>query len=243
MPCNDVEHLLQALPALFSSEYEESTGKYVLSTPFYLPDGDVLTFFFDCESGRLSDLGETVHRLALQGISVEGNKTWVRRSLLDPEVHFDSGELFIDTVNRPTALAGLINTAIRLADLELAKYQRRPKTFREDVKSYLSSLPIEFVSKYRAPLRDVQLTFDFYVSSPRPAYVETMHAQPKFVQQASLNVLGKWTIARKSEPSTRLITVVHPGLTLPSIVLEPLQELSLVVPWDYRDRLERLLVS
>ena len=238
-----MEHLLDAFPGLFSCEYEESTQKYVLKTPFYLPDGDMLTFFFGPNSSRLSDLGETAHRFASQGISVEGNKAWFRRSLVDPQVHFDSGELFIETLDQPTALAALINTAIRLADLELAKSQRRPKTFREDVKSYLSSLPIAFVSKYRANFRDVQLVFDFYVSSPRSAYVEIFHAQPKFVNQASIQILGKWTLASGTDANVRRITVVHPGMRLPSLTYDRLQDLSAVVPWDYRERINELLVS
>ncbi|WP_134439697.1 DUF1828 domain-containing protein, partial [Methylacidiphilum caldifontis] len=136
MTCEKIEGLLCTFPALFSCEYEEHIQKYVLKTPFYLPDGDMLTIFFDPESGRLSDLGETVHRFASQGISIEGNKTWLRRSLLDPEVHYDSGELFIETLDRPTALAGLINTIIRLTDLEIARSPRQPKKFREDGKAY-----------------------------------------------------------------------------------------------------------
>ncbi|MCY0878245.1 MAG: hypothetical protein OWU84_04830 [Firmicutes bacterium] len=183
-----------------------------------------------------------MHRFASQGISIEGNKTWLRRSLLDPEVHYDSGELFIETLDKSTALAGLINTIIRLTDLEMARSPRKPKTFREDVKAYLSSLPIEFVSKYRAVLQEMQLTFDFYVSKPHRAYLETMHAQPKFVQQASLQVLGKWSIA-KVDNTVKLITVIHPGMMLPNIVVAQLEEVSTVIPWDYRERLKAILVS
>ncbi|WP_146039000.1 hypothetical protein [Sulfobacillus sp. hq2] len=175
-----IDQVVSSMPWLFTCHYEEPINKYVMETPFLLPDGDVLTFFFDPESGRLSDLGETVHRFVALGISLEANKAWVQKSLIDPEVHFEYGELFIEKLHRPAALAGLINTAIRLADLELVKTQRRPKTFPEDVKAYLSTLPIKYFSKHRIMIRDAQLTFDFYVESPRRAYIETVHAHPKF---------------------------------------------------------------
>ncbi len=243
MTCSVMDHVVSSLPGLFTCHYEKHIKKYVMETPFLLPDGDVLTFFFDPESGRLSDLGETVHRFVAQGISLEANKSWVQKSCLDPEVHFEYGELFIEDLRRPAALAGLINTAIRLADLELAKTQRRPKTFREDVKAYLSTLPITYVSKHRARLRDAQFTFDFYVESPRHAYIETMHAQPKFVQQVGINLLGKWAIAKKNDANMLLITVLHPGLILPTIVSEQLSDLSLMVPWEYRVRLADALAS
>lgn len=236
-----VDHVVNSLPGLFTCHYEEPTHKYILETPFLLPDGDVLTFFYDLESGRLSDLGETVHRFLAQGISLEATKTWLQKSFIDPEVRFEHGELFIEELGSPAALAGLINTAIRLSDLELAKTQRRPKTFREDVKAYLSTLPIKYVSKPRVTLRDAQLTFDFHVESPRQAYIETIHAQPKFVQQVGINLLGKWAIAKKSDPATLLITVVHPGLKVPTIVYEQLEDMSMMVPWEYHTRLAGVL--
>lgn len=243
MTCSVMDHVVSSMPGLFTCHYEEPTKKYVLETPFLLPDGDVLTFFFDPESGRLSDLGETVHRFVAQGISLEANKAWVQKSLIDPEVHFEGGELFIQELRRPAALAGLINTAIRLADLEMAKTQRRPKTFQEEVKAYLSTLPIKYVSKHRTMVRDAQLTFDFYIESPRQAYIETMHAQPKFVQQVGINLLGKWDIVKKNDASTLLITVIHPGLKLPTVVYEQLDDVSLMVPWEYRTRLAGVLAS
>lgn len=44
------------------------------------------------------------------------------------------------------------------------------------------------------------------------------------------NVLGKWTIVKKNDANTLLITVIRPGLHLPAVFYEQLDDISVMVP-------------
>jgi Domain of unknown function DUF1828 len=105
-------------------------------TPFHLPDGQVLDFYYreEAQGHFFTDLGTTLQWL--RGQWVEESLPASVRSLL-PEicqaesVELRSGQLRI-RVTQEAEIAGglmrLVQTALRIADLRFALYLQRPAT-------------------------------------------------------------------------------------------------------------------
>lgn len=72
MEGDDVRTVLPALPRRFHSRpHPHIPDATVLETPWTLEDGDVVTLVYEARTQRLTDLGETAHRLVAAGVPRE----------------------------------------------------------------------------------------------------------------------------------------------------------------------------
>lgn len=102
MDCSKTKDLL-IIPLLGC---KERNGLIILETKIILPDGDYLTIAYDTVAQEFTDLGETLAKLAVNGIDLKGTKEEIFNSYLTHYgVRLCEGEL---RSNEPLSLIQMI---------------------------------------------------------------------------------------------------------------------------------------
>jgi hypothetical protein len=244
MDCQALEATLAELPRMFSCRLHPLSKDIIaIDTPFFVGDGDTLGVFVDLRYHRLTDLGETIHRLADSGVPID-RPNWsgyLKATTAGTVVECIDGELVVPGPLSAHGLVALIQTMLRLSERASVVPVRRPRIFRDTVKDYLThTLKLPTRAQYRVAVADTQITFDFYVATP-PTFIKTLSTPPKFAQNAALTFSGMWTLVRTEMPTIQRVTVVRPSLELPKVLLTRLEETSTVVPWENRAQLRQFL--
>jgi len=151
---------------------DTNTDWFLINTPFIGAFNDTIEIYAQ-KSGsqlRLSDNGETMSNLELQGLQIQGSKR--RRSLLDTillnyGVRVENNELLIETnIERfSQSKHNFLSAIIEINDLYILSKHNVASIFKEDVRNYLESQDIiftpDFISKGSTGL---EFNFDFQIA-------------------------------------------------------------------------------
>ncbi|WP_418497559.1 DUF1829 domain-containing protein [Flagellimonas sp.] len=150
----------------------ESTDWFLINTPFIGAFNDTIEIYARKENNHLilSDNGETMNNLELQGLHIQGSKK--RRDILDSillnyGVRSKDNELMIesDFDNFSQSKHNFLSAIIEINDLYVLSKHNIASIFKEDVRSYLDSLDIiytpDFISKGTTGL---EFNFDFQIA-------------------------------------------------------------------------------
>jgi len=145
---------------------------YSIDTPFLGAFNDTIELFALRHNGSitLSDNGETLSNLELQGVNIQGSKK--RRDLLDSillnyGLNQNNKELLIQATdsNFPQKKHNFLSAILEINDLSILSKANVHSIFKEDVRQHLNELDIiftpDFISKGSTGL---EFTFDFQIA-------------------------------------------------------------------------------
>ncbi len=151
---------------------DTTTDWFLINTPFMGAFNDLIEIYAkkDGEQLTLSDNGETMTNLELQGLHIQGSKQ--RRDLLDAillnyGLHCKKDELLIKTnlENFSQSKHNFLSAIIEVNDLYVLSNNNVASIFKEDVRDYLTSQNIiytpDFISKGTTGL---EFNFDFQIA-------------------------------------------------------------------------------
>lgn len=151
---------------------DSDTEWYLINTPFLGAFNDTIEIYAQKKGTqlRLSDNGETMSNLELQGLHVQGSKK--RRAFLDMillnyGVRSDKDELTIEAniENFSQCKHNMLSAIIEINDLYVLSKPNVTSIFKEDVRGYLEALDIiytpDFISKGTTGL---EFNFDFQIA-------------------------------------------------------------------------------
>lgn len=150
----------------------ESTDWFLINTPFVGAFNDTIEIYARKNGNQLilSDNGETISNLELQGLHIQGSKK--RRNILDTillnyGIRSDNEELTIESnlENFSQAKHNFLSAIIEINDLYVLSKHNVASIFKEDVRTYLESKDIiftpDFISKGTTGL---EFNFDFQIA-------------------------------------------------------------------------------
>ncbi|MDT0293970.1 DUF1828 domain-containing protein [Mesonia ostreae] len=151
---------------------DSNTDWFLINTPFVGAFNDTIEIYAQKKGNhlRLSDNGETMSNLELQGLHIQGSKR--RRAILDTillnyGVRAESDELTIEAniENFSQSKHNFLSAIIEINDLYVLSKNNVASIFKEDVRSYLDSHDIiytpDFISKGATGL---EFNFDFQIA-------------------------------------------------------------------------------
>lgn len=151
---------------------DPSTDWALINTPFLGAFNDTIEIYAKKSNGKLtlSDNGQTMENLELQGLHIQGSKR--RRLILDTillnyGVRSFQDELVVETNtnNFSQAKHNFLSAIIEINDLYVLSKSNVASIFKEDVRTYLDSLDIiytpDFISKGTTGL---EFNFDFQIA-------------------------------------------------------------------------------
>ena len=149
-----------------------TTDWFLINTPFIGAFNDTIEIYAQKNGSqlKLSDNGETISNLEIQGLQIQGSKR--RKSLLDSilinyGVKIDNDELVIETnIDKfSQSKHNFISAIIEINDLYVLSNHNVASIFKEDVRNYLDSQNIiftpDFISKGSTGL---EFNFDFQIA-------------------------------------------------------------------------------
>lgn len=149
-----------------------TTDWFLINTPFIGAFNDTIEIYAQKNGSqlKLSDNGETISNLEIQGLLIQGSKR--RKSLLDSilinyGVKIDNDELVIETnIDKfSQSKHNFISAIIEINDLYVLSNHNVASIFKEDVRNYLDSQNIiftpDFISKGSTGL---EFNFDFQIA-------------------------------------------------------------------------------
>lgn len=149
-----------------------TTDWFLINTPFIGAFNDTIEIYAQKNGSqlKLSDNGETISNLEIQGLQIQGSKR--RKSLLDSiltnyGVKIDNDELVIETnIDKfSQSKHNFISAIIEINDLYILSNHNVASIFKEDVRNYLDSQNIiftpDFISKGSTGL---EFNFDFQIA-------------------------------------------------------------------------------
>jgi hypothetical protein len=149
-----------------------TTDWYLINTPFIGAFNDTIEIYAQKNGSqlKLSDNGETISNLEIQGLQIQGSKR--RKSLLDSilinyGVKIDNDELVIETnIDKfSQSKHNFLSAIIEINDLYVLSNHNVASIFKEDVRNYLDSHNIiftpDFISKGSTGL---EFNFDFQIA-------------------------------------------------------------------------------
>lgn len=149
-----------------------TTDWYLINTPFIGAFNDTIEIYAQKNGSqlKLSDNGETISNLEIQGLQIQGSKR--RKSLLDSilinyGVKIDNDELVIETnIDKfSQSKHNFLSAIIEINDLYVLSNHNVASIFKEDVRNYLDSQDIiftpDFISKGSTGL---EFNFDFQIA-------------------------------------------------------------------------------
>ncbi|WP_229797142.1 DUF1828 domain-containing protein [Arenibacter certesii] len=158
---------------------DSNTDWFIINTPFVGAFNDTIEIYAQKKGNqlRLSDNGETMSNLELQGLHIQGSKR--RRSILDAillnyGVRVESDELTIDAniENFSQSKHNFLSAIIEINDLYVLSKHNVASIFKEDVRSYLDSHDIiytpDFISK---GVTGLEFNFDFQIAKKKKEIV------------------------------------------------------------------------
>jgi hypothetical protein len=150
----------------------ETTDWFLINTPFLGAFNDTIEIYAQNKVNKiiLSDNGETITNLELQGLHIQGSKR--RRYILDTillnyGVKFSNDELIIeaDFENFSQSKHNLLSAIIEINDLYVLSKNNVSSIFKEDVRTYLDDQDIiytpDFISK---GVTGLEFNFDFQIA-------------------------------------------------------------------------------
>ncbi|UAM96839.1 DUF1828 domain-containing protein [Polaribacter litorisediminis] len=151
---------------------DSNTDWFLINTPFVGAFNDTIEIYAQKKGNhlRLSDNGETMSNLELQGLYIQGSKR--RRAILDTillnyGVRAESDELTIEAniENFSQTKHNFLSAIIEINDLYVLSKHNIASIFKEDVRTYLDSHDIiytpDFISKGATGL---EFNFDFQIA-------------------------------------------------------------------------------
>jgi len=167
-----VDHYYNWLREKTFIQKEDSTDWFLINTPFIGALNDTIEIYTQKSGNRLklSDNGETMSNLELQGLQIQGSKR--RRDLLDSillnyRIQTVKDELTIETnlENFSQSKHNFLSAIIEINDLYVLSKHNVASIFKEDVRIYLDSQDIiytpDFISKGTTGL---EFNFDFQIA-------------------------------------------------------------------------------
>ena len=149
-----------------------NTEWFLINTPFLGAFNDTIEIYAQKKGGilKLSDNGETMSNLELQGLHIQGSKR--RREILDNillnyGVRAENDELIIeaDIENFSQSKHNFLSAIIEINDLYVLSNHNVASLFKEDVRNYLDSQEIiytpDFISK---GVTGLEFNFDFQIA-------------------------------------------------------------------------------
>ena len=149
-----------------------TTDWYLINTPFIGAFNDIIEIYAQKNGSqlKLSDNGETISNLEIQGLQIQGSKR--RKSLLDSilinyGVKINNDELIIETnIDKfSQSKHNFLSAIIEINDLYVLSNHNVASIFKEDVRNYLDSQDIiftpDFISKGSTGL---EFNFDFQIA-------------------------------------------------------------------------------
>lgn len=149
-----------------------TTDWFLINTPFIGAFNDTIEIYAQKNGSqlKLSDNGETISNLEIQGLQIQGSKR--RKSLLDSilinyGVKIDNDELIIETnIDKfSQSKHNFLSAIIEINDLYVLSNHNVASIFKEDVRNYLDSQNIiftpDFISKGSTGL---EFNFDFQIA-------------------------------------------------------------------------------
>lgn len=149
-----------------------TTDWYLINTPFIGAFNDTIEIYAQKNGSqlKLSDNGETISNLEIQGLQIQGSKR--RKSLLDSilinyGVKINNDELIIETnIDKfSQSKHNFLSAIIEINDLYVLSNHNVASIFKEDVRNYLDSQDIiftpDFISKGSTGL---EFNFDFQIA-------------------------------------------------------------------------------
>ncbi len=156
-----------------------STDWFLINTPFVGAFNDTIEIYAQKNGSQLvlSDNGETLSNLELQGLHIQGSKK--RRFILDTillnyGIRSENDELTIESNldNFSQAKHNFLSAIIEINDLYVLSKHNVASIFKEDVRSYLESKDIiftpDFISKGTTGL---EFNFDFQIAKKQSEIV------------------------------------------------------------------------
>lgn len=153
-------------------QQDSDTDWFLINTPFVGAFNDTIEIYAQKKNGhlKLSDNGETMSNLELQGLHIQGSKR--RRALLDTillnyGVRSEKDELTIETdiENFSQCKHNFLSAIIEINDLYVLSKHNVASIFKEDVRHYLDNQDIiytpDFISKGTTGL---EFNFDFQIA-------------------------------------------------------------------------------
>lgn len=151
---------------------EESTDWFLINTPFFGAFNETIEIYAKRNGSQLilSDNGETMSNLEIQGLHIQGSKK--RKSLfetilLNYGIRSNNEELIVESNidNFSQAKHNFLSAIIEINDLYVLSKHNIVSIFKEDVRGYLESKDIiftpEFISKGTTGL---EFNFDFQIA-------------------------------------------------------------------------------
>lgn len=151
---------------------DTNTDWFLINTPFIGAFNDTIEIYAQKNGSqlKLSDNGETMSNLELQGLQIQGSRR--RRILLDAILHnygvkVENNDLIIETniENFSQSKHNFLSAIIEINDLYVLSKHNVASIFKEDVRNYLESQEIiftpDFISKGSTGL---EFNFDFQIA-------------------------------------------------------------------------------
>ncbi len=150
----------------------ETTDWFVIHTPFTGAFNDAIEIYVKKSGARLklSDDGETLSNLALQGLPIQGSKK--RRDLLDTlllnyGIGIENNELTIETDIEGFAQSkhNLLSAIIEINDMYVLSEPHIASIFKEDVRNYLDAQNIIYTPDFTCTgSTGLRFNFDFQIA-------------------------------------------------------------------------------
>ncbi len=150
----------------------ETTDWFIIHTPFTSAFNDAIEIYAK-KSGthlKLSDDGETLSNLALQGLRIQGSKK--RRNLLDSillnyGIRVENDELTIETDIEGFAQSkhNLLSAIVEVNDMHVLSEPNIASIFKEDVRNYLDAQNIIYTPDFTCTgSTGLAFNFDFQIA-------------------------------------------------------------------------------
>lgn len=157
----------------------ESTDWFLINTPFVGAFNDTIEIYAQKNGNQLvlSDNGETISNLELQGLHIQGSKkrkNILETILLNYGIRSNNDELTIESnlENFSQAKHNFLSAIIEINDLYVLSKHNIASIFKEDVRTYLESKDIiftpDFISKGTTGL---EFNFDFQIAKKQSEIV------------------------------------------------------------------------
>ncbi|MEZ4838173.1 DUF1828 domain-containing protein [Flavobacterium sp.] len=151
---------------------DSNTEWFLISTPFVGAFNDTIEIYAQKDGNllKLSDNGETMSNLELQGLHIQGSKrrkTILDSILLNYGVKVENEELLIEANidNFSQTKHNFLSAIIEINDLYVLSNHNVASIFKEDVRNYLDSYEViytpDFISKGSTGL---EFNFDFQIA-------------------------------------------------------------------------------
>jgi hypothetical protein len=159
---------------------DQETGWSVINTPFVGLFNDTINVFVKKENSKilLSDDGETLRNLSLEGVDVYRSakrKDFLDKILLNYGVRITNAkELMIEANIKDFAKKkhNLLSSIIEISDMFFLASHKISSIFKEDVENYLKEQDIVYTQQFIARgYTGIEFAFDFQIAYPKKEIV------------------------------------------------------------------------